>query len=162
MKASIKFIAFAVLLVSMACGAKKSTQSKMENNQQEMAAKGTDESQGEVTVSGVAKDIDGSSDSDNSVQTSNGSTGGNANVNSDATTAPVNEEMDNFQMYTELQMTEDQIQEFENAIQDFKTQRQNTASGEMMGTVSDERDRQLEKILSTEQYSAYQTWKDDN
>lgn len=122
MKTSIKIITGALLLFCIACGAKRSTPSKMNKNQQEMAAEDTN----------------------------------------DATTATVTDKTNNSQMYLELQMTTDQIQRFENTMEDFTTRHQNTASGEMMGTVSDESDRQLENILSEEQYSAYETWKKDN
>ncbi|HZJ21179.1 MAG TPA: hypothetical protein VFD35_12610 [Pricia sp.] len=163
MKTSIKIIAAVVVLFCVSCGAKKSTQSKMEKNQQEMAAEGTDGSQAGTMDDDSVENTDEMDSSTNAVQMTNGSGGGNSNVNiNDATTAPVTEKTDYSQMYSELQMTNDQIQSFENAMKDFTTQQQNTASGEMMGTISDEKDRQLEKILSKEQYSAYETWKKDN
>ncbi len=163
MKTSIRIIAAVVVLFCVACGAQKSTQSKMEKNQKEMAAEGTDENQAGTMGDDSAENRDEMGSSTNSVQMANGSGGGNSNVNiNDVSTAPVTEKTDNTQMYKELKMTNDQIQSFENAIKDFTTQRQNTASGEMMGTISDEKDRQLEKILSKEQYSAYESWKKDN
>lgn len=64
---------------------------------------------------------------------------------------------DNSRMITELQMINDRIQSFENAMKDFTTRQQKTANGEMMGTVNGQRDRQLEKILSKEQYSVYES-----
>lgn len=163
MKTSIKIITAVGVLFCISCGAKKSTQSKMEKNQQEMAAEGTDESKTGTMGDDSAENADEMDNATNSVQMANGSGGGNSNVNiNDASSAPVTEKTDNTQMYKELKMTNEQIRSFENAIKDFTTQLQNTASGEMMGTISDEKDRQLEKILSDEQYSAYESWKKDN
>ncbi len=163
MKTSIKFIAGISLLLCVSCGAKRSTQSKMDKNKQEMAAKSTNEKQAGITENDAAQNTDEMDSSTNVVQMTNGSGGGNSNViMNDATSAPVTERTDNSQMYTELQMTDDQIQSFENAMRDFTTQQQNTASGEMMGTLSDEKDRQLERILSEEQYADYESWRKDN
>ncbi len=64
---------------------------------------------------------------------------------------------DNSRMTTELKMINDRIQSFENAMKDFTTRQQKTANGEMMGTVNGQRDRQLEKILSKERYSVYES-----
>ncbi len=157
MKTSIKLITGISLLLCVSCGAKKSTQSKMEKNQEEMAA--------EATTMGddAAEKSEEMDSSTNAVQMTNGSGGGNSNVNiNDATKTPVTEKTDNTQMYRALQMTDDQIQSFENAMEDFTTRRQNTANGEMMGTVTDEKERQLETILSEEQFSTYESWKKDN
>lgn len=163
MKTSIKIIAAIAVLFCVSCGAKRSTQSKMEKNQQDMAAEGTDESQAGTMGDDSVENTEEMDSSTKAVQMTNGSGGGNSNVNiNDATKTPVTKKMDNTQMYTELQMTNDQIQSFENAMKDFTTRQKNTASGDMMGTISDEKDRQLENILSEEQYSAYETWKKDN
>ncbi|SDE60974.1 hypothetical protein SAMN05421636_106118 [Pricia antarctica] len=163
MKTGSRIIAAIIVLFSVACGAKKSTQSKMEKNQNEMVAEGTDESQVGAMGDDSVENTGEMDDATSSVQMANGSGGGNSNVNIDAaSTTTVTDKSDNTQMYQELRMTDDQIQSFENAIKDFTTQQQNTASGEMMGTLSDEKDRQLEEILSKEQYSAYESWKQDN
>ncbi|HET8736290.1 MAG TPA: hypothetical protein VFM69_06810 [Pricia sp.] len=170
MKTSIKIFAIGAILTCVACGAKKSTQSKIEKNQQEIMAEGTDErpSDTERDESAIedggmdASNTDATEDTGTTVQTRNGSTGGNANVNADPTAAPTSENLDYLAMYEELDMTDAQIQDFETALRDFYSQQKSTASGEMMGSLSDERERQLKKILSSEQFSAYQTWKEEN
>lgn len=170
MKTSIKIFAIGAVLTCVACGAKKSTQSKMEKNQQEMMAEGTDEGQEDTQRDASAiedrnmdtSNNDATEDTGTTVQTRNGSTGGNTNVNADPMAAPTNENLDYLAMYEELDMTDAQIQDFETALRDFYTEQKNTASGEMMGSLSDERERQLKKILSAEQFSAYQTWKEEN
>src|SRR5680860_888092 len=102
MKTSIKIIAAVVVLFCVSCGAKKSTQSKMEKNQQEMAAESTDESQAGTMDDDSVENTDEMDGSTNAVQMTNGSGGGNSNVNiNDATTAPVTEKTDNSQMYSE-------------------------------------------------------------
>lgn len=55
MKTTIKIIAGASLLYCVACGAKKSTQTKMEETQQEMATEGTEAGQGETSPEEAAK-----------------------------------------------------------------------------------------------------------
>ncbi len=163
MKISIKIIAGISLLMCVSCGASRSTQSKMEKNQQEMATETADDSQTGTLNYSRTENTDEIDSATNDVQMTNGSGGGNSNVNiNDATTTPVTKNTDNSQMYKELQMTNDQIQSFENAMEDFTTRRQNTASGEIMGTLSDEKDRQLGKVLSEEQYATYETWKKNN
>lgn len=163
MKTSIKIITAISVLFCVACGAKKSTQSNMQKNQQDMTAEGTDENQVEPMGDDSVEKRDEMDNATTSVQMTNGSGGGNSNVNiTDASAAPVTKKTDNSQMYKKLKMTKDQIQSFENAIKVFTTQRKKTASGEMMGTISDEKDRQLEKILSKKQYAAYESWKKDN
>ncbi len=163
MKTSIKIIAIGVLLSCVACGAKKSTQSNMENDQQEMSANTTDEAQGETAMNESSDRATESADSapmnDN---TMGADTEANETSTTGATSAPSSSNMNYLEMYSELEMTDDQIQEFETGLRNFYTQQNNTPSGEMMGTLSDERDRQLKDILSEEQYSAYETWKNSN
>ncbi len=163
MKTSIKIFTGICMLLCVSCGAKKSTQSEMDKNQEEMAAEAPDGSQATTNGNDTAEKSEEMESSTNSVQMTNGSTGGNSNVNViDATKTPVTEKTDNTQMYRALQMTNDQIQSFENAMEDFTTRQQNTANGEMMGTITDEKERQLQNILSEGQYSTYETWKKDN
>lgn len=168
MKTSIKIIAIGVLLSCVACGAKKSTQSNMEKDQQEMSAKATDETQGETAMNDSADKMDGMDESGNSAQMNDDTTesGDDANASADGTTeatsAPSSAGMDYLKMYSELEMTDSQIQDFETGLRNFYTQQKNIPSGEMMGSLSDERERQLKDILSEDQYSTYESWKMDN
>ena len=76
--------------------------------------------------------------------------------------ANANKNVDYLDMYSKLEMTNAQIRQFEGALTEFHTQQLNTPSGEMMGSLADERDRQLKEILSEEQYSTYESWKESN
>ncbi len=171
MKTSIKIIAIGVLLSCVSCGAKKSTQSNLEKDQQEMSAQATDEAQGETAMNEPSDSMDnGNNDrgteSADSAPMNDDTMGADTQANdtgaTGTTSAPSSSNMNYLEMYSELEMTDDQIQEFETGLRNFYTQQNHTPSGEMMGTLSDERDRQLKDILSEEQYSAYETWKNSN
>lgn len=95
------------------------------------------------------------------IESTNGSTGGNANLYTNGTNA-VASDIDYSEMYTAIEMTDNQIRDFETEMENFKNMQKNTANGEMMGTLSTERDRQLESILTSEQLEKYQDWKDAN
>ena len=90
----------------------------------------------------------------------NGSTGAMNNVmaRSNAANTPSEEN----KMFKALHMTDEQINKFNSAMDHFKKRQANTASGEMFGSIESERDRQLETILSKEQFSRYKQWQSDN
>lgn len=90
----------------------------------------------------------------------NGSSGAMNNVQ--ATDDTYNTSPDYGDMFTELEMTDDQIDSFRSAMEDFKNKQQNTPNGEMLGSMESERTRQLETILSEDQFSKYQKWEADN
>lgn len=158
-----------LIMSCVACGAKKSTQSTMEDNQQEMAANNPDMGQdGTSMEDGSMEDtamddstMDGNdmNDSEEGMQADgDGMTGDGT----EATIAPSNKNIDYLDMYSKLEMTDLQIQQFEGALTEFHTRQRNTPSGEMLGSLSDERDRQLKEILSDEQFTAYESWKNSN
>jgi len=62
------------------------------------------------------------------------------------------------EVYTEANMTADQIESFESALEEFEKRKRTNANGEMFGTTKDEAKRQLREILSDDQYSAYESW----
>ncbi len=62
-------------------------------------------------------------------------------------------------MYKELSMTEDQVITFERSMREFKQTIKNSPNGEMLGTIGNEQDRQLQKILTNNQWDKYQLWK---
>ncbi|HZJ18851.1 MAG TPA: hypothetical protein VFD35_00675 [Pricia sp.] len=70
--------------------------------------------------------------------------------------------MDYDQMYADLEMRDDQIRAFKSAMDKFQQERVSKPNGEMMGSVEDERTRQLESILSEVQFQKYQKWQADN
>lgn len=162
MKTSIKIITAAVLLICLACGARKNAQTPMETDQQAMVSNDNSGSQANTAPENSANGGQNMDDSNNSGQANENSTSASSNVNAGITTPSNKMVTDNSQMYTELKMTDDQIQSFEKAMEEFTSRKNNTANGEMMGTEADEEDRQLETILLPEQYPAYQTWKIDN
>ncbi|MDF4220831.1 hypothetical protein PXC01_04470 [Maribacter sp. M208] len=61
-------------------------------------------------------------------------------------------------LFSELEMNKDQISTFTAAMNRFKEQQANTASGEILGSIDSERTRQLENILSSSQYAKYEQW----
>lgn len=166
MKTSMRIFAALLVLACVACGAKRNTQSKMEKTQQEMATEGTDTGDAGTTPND-------SPESDMEMESSNAIGQEESTKRTDTTNeqanasvpAPSNEDLkedDNSQMYTELNMTDIQIQNFENSVKDFKTRQKNMANGEMLGTVASEKDRILMEILFPEQYGAYQDLKKNN
>ena len=160
MKTTIKIIAMGALMTCVACGAKKSAQSNMDESQQEMVANGEMESQMDSTNdSSAMESSDGSEQADGSSMTREA---GSDTAMASGTMITPSKNMDYLDMYSKLEMTDSQIQQFEGALTDFHTQQQNTPSGEMMGSLSEERDRRLKEILSEEQYSAYESFKESN
>ena len=65
-------------------------------------------------------------------------------------------------MFTKLEMSNEQISTFTAAMNRFKTKQANTPSGEMLGSIESERTRQLEEILSSGQYAKYEEWLANN
>lgn len=166
MKTSIKIFAAFSLLLCFACGAKRSTQSKIEKTQQEMANEGPDTSESKNAANESAENNTNvkASNAGAPVQDETSSSNTN-NQTSIATPSPSTntlEEVDSSRMYTQLKMTDEQIRNFENSIKDFETRQKNMANGEMLGTVDNERERILKEILSSNQFSSYQTWKKNN
>lgn len=115
--------------------------------------------QNQESESSVSMDSSTESDTDssntNALYTTNGTTGGNANVNagvSDST--EYNDDYD--ELYDSLNMTPDQIRTFELGMKEFSEKQRSSANGEMMGTVEDEKERQLKNILTEDQLTLYE------
>lgn len=94
----------------------------------------------------------------NVAQHYNGYTGSNIDVTSESTEDPIVTTEDYSKMFKELNMSQNQIDEFERAMKDFGTRQRNNPNGEMMGTLASERQRQLRQILSKDQYAHYEQW----
>ncbi|WP_299800730.1 hypothetical protein [uncultured Maribacter sp.] len=62
------------------------------------------------------------------------------------------------EIFTALEMSENQISIFKSSMERFKTKQANMASGEMLGSIESERTRQMESILSSAQYAKYEQW----
>ncbi|HEA21075.1 hypothetical protein LCGC14_0972980 [marine sediment metagenome] len=164
MKKSLKFFTGFLVFLIMACGAQRSTQSNIEKTQEEMSTEGTDTGNS-ATGSDDSTAMDSESP-DTSVQNNDETSSTTPNEQATTQNPPsANENMnidDNSDMYTELEMTGAQVQNFESSLEEFQTRQKSMANGEMLGTVDDEKDRLLKEILSPEQYTSYQTWKKDN
>ena len=164
MKTSIKILGLSLVVLCMSCGATRSTQSTMEKTEQEMATKGTDTNDSENNIDDSENKVSESSNTA-AQQKDNVSPDSDTNERSSAmetVSSTKDEGMDDTsKMYAKLKMTDLQIQNFESRIKDFKERKINMASGEMLGTVDNEKDRLLNEILSKEQYSLYQTLKNE-
>jgi len=86
-------------------------------------------------------------------------TGGKGRAYLSPRVSPTISDMDLKKIYKELQMTNDQINAFEKTMQDFKETVKYHANGEMLGTVGNEQERQLKRILKEDQWKRYQEWK---
>ncbi|WP_339709176.1 hypothetical protein [uncultured Kriegella sp.] len=98
------------------------------------------------------ENIEGTSiTSGNIVNQSSGSTGAASNAMMNAA-SNIDTETTNFEkMYTDLKMTEAQIQQFRTAMRNYKP----TEGRDL----EDDQDKKLESILSESQYEAYVKWK---
>jgi len=90
----------------------------------------------------------------------NGSSGAMNNVQANSNRA--SSSMDYDQMFADLQMTDDQISTFRAGMEDFQDKQANMPSGEMLGTIENERTKQLENVLSDAQLEKYQEWESNN
>ena len=90
----------------------------------------------------------------------NGSTGAMNNIGAKNSSNSLGTEYS--EMFTALEMSENQISIFKSSMERFKTKQANTASGEMLGSIESERTRQMEGILSSAQYAKYEQWLTDN
>lgn len=166
MKISVKVFAIFSLLFCFACGAKRSTQSKLEKTQQEMINESTDTSESNTSSDDSAgNDMD--SDVSNSDAAKDNRIAGSGVKEQSSTATPsqpseINDTSGSSQMYEQLKMTDEQVKNFENSVENFEMRQKNMANGEMLGTVDNEKERILEEILSPGQFSSYQIWKKDN
>ena len=74
----------------------------------------------------------------------NGSTGAMNNIEAKNSSNGLGTEYS--EMFTALEMSENQISIFKSSMERFKTKQANTASGEMLGSIESERTRQMEGI----------------
>ncbi|GGW45405.1 hypothetical protein [Arenibacter certesii] len=152
-------ISFA-LMAQIGCKSSKATQNAQKKESMNMAT--TKGSQAAQSSKASEKEVVEEDNTTNLVQGYNGSTGSNVNVNSASLEVPITTKEDFAKMYTELNMTDNQIKRLESAIKEFEDKQRNAPNGKMMGTISSERERQLKQILSDEQYSSYEQWKKNN
>lgn len=89
----------------------------------------------------------------------NGSTGAMDNARVSPDISSDDESDDLMEIYQNLQMTDEQINSYEKSMRDFKEAVKRDAHGEMRGTIGNERERQLKKILTEDQWNKYGEWK---
>lgn len=157
MKTNMMYMAALVFAVSLGCKSSNISQSKSNKN----VATSSEEKKETIGVENrenEASNLEGLGAS-NPVQMSNGSSGANTNMNMITSSSA---SIDYSQLYEDLEMTDDQIQQFRSGMEDFQNQRVKTPSGEMMGSIDSERDRQMEAILSPAQLEKFKAWKRDN
>ncbi|VXB22430.1 hypothetical protein [Maribacter litoralis] len=90
----------------------------------------------------------------------NGSTGAMNNLMAQGSSKTIASEY--AEMFSKLEMSDEQISTFTSAMNRFKTKQANMPSGEMLGSIENERTRQLEEILSSGQYAKYEEWLANN
>ncbi|WP_430424021.1 hypothetical protein [Maribacter litoralis] len=90
----------------------------------------------------------------------NGSTGAMNNLMAQGSSKTIASEY--AEMFSKLEMSDEQISTFTSAMHRFKTKQANMPSGEMLGSIENERTRQLEEILSSGQYAKYEEWLANN
>ena len=160
MKKSIKILGAFSFLLCFACGANKNTQSKMEEAQQEATAERTYNGDTETSPEGNSIEKDAATETTDAMADMKDNNASNTeNVPVASLPSDTTDSMESSKMYSQLKMTDLQIKNLENRIQEFKVRQKNTANGEMLGTVDSEKGRILKEILSPEQYKAYQSLK---
>ena len=157
-KISVYLSAITLTILMVSCNATKNTTSRTDEKTTSMDK----EQKEEVNVTETAKESIESEDKDDNAKMNNGTIANSDETMASKTATAFSSDSDYSQMYTTLGMNEDQIQSFENALDDFKQRQRSTPSGEMLGTVEAEEGRQLKQILTSNQYDSYERWKSEN
>ncbi len=90
----------------------------------------------------------------------NGSTGANSSSRDlDMSAAP---DTDYEHMFTYLEMTDDQIQQFNSAMETYSNNTNSGANSGMDDSIEEKQDDVLSVILTSNQQELYETWKRDN
>ncbi len=95
------------------------------------------------------------------VEDYNGTTGANSNIQDEPMVSGENTQ-DFEAMYSALEMTDEQVDEFKAAMEQYSNEMNTDASGNEEGDIMEARDGILENILSQEQMVKYEEWKQDN
>jgi len=146
-------ITAALTLILTSCSSTKQTST----NQTETVTEQVSTEQN-VTTANTNSETSNTSviDQQNTAAQANGSTGAMNNVMAKGSATTTRDEYAD--MFTKLEMSNEQISTFTAAMNRFKTKQANTPSGEMLGSIESERTRQLEEILSSGQYAKYEEW----
>jgi len=160
MKNKIIMGAFLTLVLASCSGTKKNTTNNNTVQTEEASDRNSMQMTNDATDSNREETTSSTEPSPNMAINTNGSTGAMNNVMARNNTT--NTTTDENKMFKALNMTEEQINNFNSAMERFKKRQANMASGEMLGSIESERNRQMESILSKEQFSRYQQWNSDN
>lgn len=149
-----KILAGCILLaLTTSCGASKidadTTINPERNQNQETVAN--------AEMNSTTPESDTRSSNTNAINTANGTTGGNANIYAGVSETGYDSN-DYDEIYESLNMTSDQIRTFEIAMKEFREKKRNSANGEMMGTLENEKERQLKNILTEDQLTLYENY----
>lgn len=94
--------------------------------------------------------------------TSNGATGGNANMNYLITHDSSKDWVDLTQLYSDLEMTSRQIDDYQNAMHMYQKNLGGASPYKEIRSIGDERKKQLKSILSDKQYKKFQSIRSNN
>lgn len=94
--------------------------------------------------------------------TSNGATGGNANMNYLVTHDSSEDWADLTQLYSDLEMTSRQIDEYQNAMHIYQKNLGGASAYRKRRSIGAERKKQLKSILSDKQFKKFQSIRSNN
>ena len=147
----------ALTLIFASCSSTKKTST----NNTETTTEQVNNDQNTTTSSSEMDAEDSSAISQqNMAAQANGSTGAMNNLMAQGSSKTIASEY--AEMFSKLEMSDEQISTFTSAMHRFKTKQANMPSGEMLGSIENERTRQLEEILSSGQYAKYEEWLANN
>ena len=156
MKNKIVLTAALTLIFASCSSTKKTSTNNTETTTEQVSAVQN------TTTSSSEMDAEDSSaiSQQNMAAQANGSTGAMNNLMAQGSSKTIASEY--AEMFSKLEMSDEQISTFTSAMHRFKTKQANMPSGEMLGSIENERTRQLEEILSSGQYAKYEEWLANN
>ncbi|WP_164674182.1 hypothetical protein [Maribacter litoralis] len=159
MKNKIVLTAALTLILASCSSTKKTSTNNTETTTEQVSTV-----QNTSTSSSSSSEIDAEDSSaisqQNMAAQANGSTGTMNNLMAQGSSKTIASEY--AEMFSKLEMSDEQISTFTSAMNRFKTKQANMPSGEMLGSIENERTRQLEEILSSGQYAKYEEWLANN
>ncbi len=118
-----------------------------------MATKENTDTAASITYTEKIKDIPNA--------TTNGATGGNVNMNYQTTQGSSEDWANLTQLYTDLEMSSQQIDQFQNAMHKYQKRLGGSSSNKVTRSLGAERTKQLKDILSDEQFKKFQSIRSD-
>lgn len=155
MKNKIVLTAALTLILASCSSTKKTSTNNTETTTEQVSA-----DQNTTTSSEMEAENSSVISQQNMAAQANGSTGAMNNLMAQGSSKTIASEY--AEMFSKLEMSDEQISTFTSAMHRFKTKQANMPSGEMLGSIENERTRQLEEILSSGQYAKYEEWLANN